>query len=44
MFFHVKELQYNSMPERPDPVYAEQFLELLGGKFGEMTVVMSYPF
>ncbi len=44
MFFHVKELQYDARPERPDPVYARKLQELLGGKFGEMTVMMSYLF
>jgi len=44
VFFHVKALQYNAKPERPDPVYAKKLQELLGGKFGEMTVMMSYLF
>ncbi len=44
MFFHVKELQYQAKPERPDPLYARRLQELLGGKFGEMTVMMSYLF
>ncbi|WP_170007137.1 manganese catalase family protein [Bacillus fonticola] len=44
MFFHVKELQYNAKPERPDPVYAKKLQEVLGGQFGEMTVMMQYLF
>lgn len=44
MFFHVKELQFEAKPDRPDPVYAKRLQELLGGKFGEMTVMMSYLF
>lgn len=44
MFFHVKELQYQAAPERPDPVYARKLQEVLGGQFGEMTVMMSYLF
>lgn len=44
MFFHVKELQYNAKPERPDPVYAKKLQEILGGQFGEMTVMMQYLF
>jgi Mn-containing catalase len=44
MFFHVKELQYNAKPERPDPIYAKKLQEILGGEFGEMTVMMSYLF
>ena len=42
MFFHVKELQYQAKPGRPDPLYAKKLQELLGGKFGEMTVMTSY--
>jgi len=44
MFFHVKELQYNAKPERPDPVYAKKLQEILGGQFGEISVMMQYLF
>jgi Mn-containing catalase len=44
MFFHVKELQFNAKPERPDPLYAKRLQELLGGQYGEMTVMMQYLF
>jgi Mn-containing catalase len=44
MFFHVKELQFEAKPDAPDPLYAKRLQELLGGKFGEMTVMMSYLF
>ncbi len=44
MFFHVKELQYNAKPDRPDPVYAKKLQEVLGGQFGEITVMMQYLF
>lgn len=44
MFFHVKELQYNAKPEKPDPVYAKKLQEILGGQFGEMTVMIQYLF
>ncbi|WP_449539502.1 manganese catalase family protein [Ferdinandcohnia sp. Marseille-Q9671] len=44
MFYHVKELQYNAKPDRPDPVYAKKLQEILGGQFGEMTVMMQYLF
>lgn len=44
MFFHIKELQYNAKPDRPDPVYAKKLQEILGGQFGEMTVMMQYLF
>ncbi|SET98081.1 Mn-containing catalase [Salinibacillus kushneri] len=44
MFYHVKELQYDAKPERPDPVYAKKLQEILGGQFGEITVMMQYLF
>jgi Mn-containing catalase len=44
MFYHVKELQYNAKPERPDPVYAKKLQEILGGQFGEISVMMQYLF
>jgi len=44
MFFHIKELQYHAKPERPDPVYARKLQEVLGGQFGEITVMMQYLF
>lgn len=44
MFFHVKELQYDARPDKPDALYARRLQELVGGKFGEMTVMMSYLF
>ncbi|WP_309120860.1 manganese catalase family protein [Paenibacillus sp.] len=44
MFFHIKEMQYHAKPERPDPVYARKLQEVLGGQFGEITVMMQYLF
>lgn len=44
MFFHIKELQYQAKPERPDPVYAKRLQEVLGGQFGEITVALQYLF
>jgi len=44
MFFHVKELQFDARLDKPDAIYARRLQELLGGKFGEMTVMMSYLF
>ncbi|WP_186577356.1 manganese catalase family protein [Aquibacillus kalidii] len=44
MFFHTKELQYNAKPSNPDPVYAKKLQEILGGQFGEMSVMMQYLF
>lgn len=44
MFFHDKRLQYHAKPDRPDPVYAKKLQEILGGAFGEITVMMQYLF
>ncbi|MBP1948455.1 manganese catalase family protein [Virgibacillus litoralis] len=44
MFHHIKELQYNAKPSKPDPVYAKKLQEVLGGQYGEMTVMMQYLF
>jgi Mn-containing catalase len=44
MFYHKKRLQYFTKPERPDPIYAKKIQELIGGTFGEMTVMMQYLF
>src|SRR3954468_15632563 len=40
MFFHDKRLQYHAKPERPDPLYAKKLQEVLGGQWGEMSVMM----
>jgi Mn-containing catalase len=42
MFLRTKRLQYPVRVERPDPVFARHVQELLGGKYGEMTVMMQY--
>jgi Mn-containing catalase len=44
MFYHKKRLQYFTKPDSPDPVYAKQLQELIGGPFGEMSVMMQYLF
>jgi Mn-containing catalase len=44
MFFHSKNLQYQAKPEKPDPVFAHQLQEVLGGQWGEMSVMMNYLF
>ncbi|MBD1913916.1 MULTISPECIES: manganese catalase family protein [unclassified Leptolyngbya] len=44
MFLHTKRLQYFTPPESPDPIYAKKMQELIGGVFGEMTVMMQYLF
>ena len=44
MFYHVKELQYQAKPDRPDPIFARKLQEVLGGQFGEISVAMQYLF
>jgi Mn-containing catalase len=44
MFFHDKRLQYNARPDAPDPLYAKKLQEVLGGQWGEITVMMQYLF
>jgi manganese catalase len=44
MFRHTSRLQFESRPDRPDPVYAHKLQELTGGAYGEMTVTMQYLF
>ncbi|MCM3784389.1 manganese catalase family protein [Neobacillus mesonae] len=44
MFRHQKELQFEVKVDRPDPAFARQVQEVLGGQFGEMTVMMQYLF
>ncbi|NGZ76219.1 manganese catalase family protein [Saccharibacillus alkalitolerans] len=44
MFIHMKELQYHAKPEKPDPLYAKKLQEVLGGQFGEISVMMQYLF
>ncbi len=39
MFYHTKKLQYFKPPEKPNPVYAMKIQELIGGTFGEITVM-----
>ncbi|WP_205474044.1 manganese catalase family protein [Nocardioides sp. SYSU D00038] len=42
MFRHSNELQFHAKPERPDALFAAKLQELVGGQFGEMTVMMQY--
>ncbi|WP_096440037.1 manganese catalase family protein [Alteribacter populi] len=44
MFYHMKELQYEAKPSRPDPFFAKQLQEILGGQFGEISVALQYLF
>ncbi|WP_435746546.1 manganese catalase family protein [Nocardioides sp. SYSU DS0663] len=42
MFAHTKQLQYDVKPDRPDAMFAAKLQEVVGGQFGEMTVMMQY--
>jgi Mn-containing catalase len=42
VFRHIHNLQYDATPDAPDPAFARRFQEVLGGKWGEMTVAMQY--
>jgi Mn-containing catalase len=42
MFKHVDYLQFMAKPEKPDALFAAKLQELIGGQFGEMTVMMQY--
>src|SRR3954453_19787612 len=44
MFYRVRQLQYNARPERPDPLFARKLQEVLGGQWGEISVMMTYLF
>jgi Mn-containing catalase len=44
MFLHDKRLQYHARPSKPDPTYARKLQEVLGGKWGEITVALQYLF
>jgi Mn-containing catalase len=42
VYRHTKELQFTAKPEKPDALFAMKFQEILGGQFGEITVMMQY--
>ncbi|RLV55634.1 manganese catalase family protein [Aeromicrobium phragmitis] len=42
MFTHQKAPQFDVKAHAPDPAFARRFQEVLGGKWGEMTVAMQY--
>ena len=44
MFRHENRLQYTAKPETSDPILAKKLQELIGGAYGEMTVMMQYLF
>ncbi len=44
MFHHNKRLQYEAKPSKPDALFANKVQEVLGGQYGEMTVMTQYLF
>ncbi len=44
MFYRKSRLQYHARPDQPDPVYARKLQEVLGGQWGEISVMMTYLF
>jgi Mn-containing catalase len=44
LFFHTKQFQYHAKPEKPDPLFARKIQEVLGGQWGEISVMMTYLF
>ncbi|MEV4812382.1 manganese catalase family protein [Micromonospora avicenniae] len=42
MFTHLKDLQFEAKPDGPDAAFARRLQEILGGKWGEMTVANQY--
>src|SRR3954469_17621659 len=44
MFRHTKQLQYYAKPDRPEPLFACKLQEVIGGQWGEMSVMMQYLF
>jgi Mn-containing catalase len=44
MFLHTSRLQFESKPDKTDPVYAHKLQELIGGAYGEMTTTIQYLF
>src|ERR1051325_5688351 len=44
MFRHYKQLQFTAKPDRPDPLFAKKMQELIGGQWGEISVMMQYLF
>src|SRR4051794_27817256 len=44
MFIHRDQLQYHAKPDRPDPLFAKRLQEVIGGQFGEISVMMQYLF
>jgi Mn-containing catalase len=44
MFSHNRRMQYHAKPDKPDPIFARQLQEVIGGQWGEMSVMITYLF
>jgi Mn-containing catalase len=44
MFTHRQDLQFKSVPEQPDALYARHLEDVLGGQYNEIGVAMHYMF
>jgi len=44
VFSHLKDLQFEAKPDGPDALFARRLQEVLGGKWGELTVANQYLF
>ena len=44
MFTHRQDLQFKSVPEQPDHLYARRLEDVLGGQYNEIGVAMHYMF
>lgn len=44
MFYRHRAMQYHAKPDAPDPIFAKQLQEVLGGQWGEISVMMTYLF
>src|SRR2546421_12648764 len=42
MFLRTKQMQYPVRVDKPNPMFARHVQELLGGKYGELSVMMQY--
>jgi Mn-containing catalase len=44
MFRHIKDLQFEAKPDGPDAAFARRLQDVLGGRWGELTVANQYLF
>jgi Mn-containing catalase len=44
MFLRTKQLQYHAKPDKADPIFARKLQEVLGGQWGEISVMLGYLF